>query len=70
MSRKMDDKNLMTLPEAAIYLFNDDSHAAYKRARRLIENAGVPTIRSGKAIYVSRATLDDQFNIRLVNDNA
>jgi len=66
----MVDINLLTLPEAAVYLFNDDSHAAYKRARRLIENAKVPTIRSGKAIYVSRATLDDQFKIRAVTDNA
>ncbi len=66
----MVDKNLLTLPEAAVYLFNDDSHAAYKRARRLIENAEVPTIRSGKAIYVSRATLDDQFKIRAVTDDA
>jgi len=66
----MVDRNLLTLPEAAVYLFNDDSHAAYKRARRLIENAKVPTIRSGKAIYVSRATLDDQFKIRAVTDNA
>ena len=66
----MDDKNLMTLPEAAIYLFNDKSPAAYKRAKRLIENSGVETFRSGKAIYVSRSTLDDQFKIRQVHPDA
>lgn len=53
------DGNLLTLHEAAAYLFGEDTVATYKRTWRLIKSNDVQTISSGKKIYVARAVLDD-----------
>ena len=53
------DGNLLTLHEAAAYLFGEDTVATYKRTWRLIKSNDVPTIKTGKKIYVARAVLDD-----------
>lgn len=53
------DGNLLSLHEAASYLFGDDSDANYKKAWRLIKSNDAKTIKSGKKIYVARAVLDD-----------
>ena len=57
------DGNLLTLHEAAAYLFGEDTDASYKRTWRLIKSNGVPTIKTGKKIYVARAVLDDACGI-------
>ena len=53
------DGNLLTLHEAAAYLFGEDTDASYKRTWRLIKSNDVPTIKTGKKIYVARAVLDN-----------
>jgi len=53
------DGNLFTLHEAAAYLFGEDTDASYKRTWRLIKSNDVPTVKTGKKIYVARAVLDD-----------
>jgi hypothetical protein len=57
------DGNLLTLHEAAAYLFGEDTDASYKRTWRLIKSNDVATITSGKKIYVARAVLDDACGI-------
>ena len=57
------DGNLLTLHEAAAYLFGEDTDASYKRTWRLIKSNDVPTIKTGKKIYVARAVLDDACGI-------
>lgn len=53
------DGNLLTLHQAAEYLFGADTDATYKRTWRLIKSNAVPTIKTGKKTYVARAVLDD-----------
>ena len=57
------DGNLLTLHEAAAYLFGENTDNNYKRTWRLIKSNDVQTISSGKKIYVARAVLDNFIGI-------
>lgn len=52
------DGKLLSLKQAAKFLFGDESDASCKRARRFIEGNDLQTVKTGKKLYISRAVLE------------
>tara|TARA_R110000772_G_scaffold69090_2_gene152859 strand:+ start:66 stop:332 length:267 start_codon:yes stop_codon:yes gene_type:complete len=52
------DGKLLSVKDAAMYLFGEANDSEYKRTLRIVKNNDLQTVRSGKKIYVARDVLD------------